>query len=190
MFQMEVTGYMLKNAEYRMSLTSALKGLPRLPTGQALQDGESGTSISTHGLAKKGVSISGEVTITSEDGSTVKLSAAELTEALGRDVNALRDEIALIRGDRETELRSNLLTYIQALPEQELARLTSDMSEDVMESIQLLVEALMDQLGVDSSGPEVLIGQSVTVLTQLCMWQMVVGYKLRELEAMERGVDL
>ena len=29
MFQMQMTGYMFKNAEYRMSFTKSLKGLPR-----------------------------------------------------------------------------------------------------------------------------------------------------------------
>jgi len=198
MFQMEVTGYMLKNAEYRMSLTSALKGLPRLPGEKVLEDTTgSGNSISTDrltdnatGLRRKGVSIDGEVVITGDDGRQVKLSAEELTEALGQEVSELRNEIAMIRGERESELRANLLTYIQALPENDLARLTSDMSDDVMESIQLLVEALMEKLGVETEGPEVVIQQSVSVLAQLCMWQMVVGYKLRELEAMDRGVDL
>ena len=27
-------------------------------------------------------------------------------------------------------------------------------------------------------------------LAQLCMWQMVVGYKLRELEALEKGASM
>ena len=98
--------------------------------------------------------------------------------------------MAKVRSEREVELRSNLLTYIQALPDKELARLTSDMSDEVMESIQLLVDALMSKLGVGVGGEEVVIQQSVGVLAQLCMWQMVVGYKLRELEAMEKGVDL
>ena len=31
LYQMQMTGYMFKNAEYRMSLTRMLKGLPKLP---------------------------------------------------------------------------------------------------------------------------------------------------------------
>jgi len=34
--------------------------------------------------------------------------------------------------------------------------------------------------------PLIHIGQ----LAQLCMWQMVVGYKLRELEALEKGASM
>jgi hypothetical protein len=48
----------------------------------------------------------------------------------------------------------------------------------------------MHSLGVDVTGPEVVIQQSVGQLAQLCMWQMVVGYKLREVEASEKGVSL
>ena len=61
----------------------------------------------------------------------------------------MRTELALVRDSRETELRSNLLTYIQALPEKELTKLTADMSDDVLESIRMLVNALMERLGVE-----------------------------------------
>jgi hypothetical protein len=51
---------------------------------------------------------------------------------------------------------------------------------------------MMDKLKVPdpSSGQEVVVQQSATMLAQLCMWQMVLGYKLRELEALETGVSL
>lgn len=180
-----------------MTLTSALKGLPRLPVSTEVKDSSSGESIRLAGLVdedtgrlSKGVSIQGNVSITDADGNKVDLSAADLMDALSSEVNDLRNEMAKVRSEREVELRSNLLTYIQALPDKELARLTSDMSDEVMESIQLLVDALMSKLGVGVGGEEVVIQQSVGVLAQLCMWQMVVGYKLRELEAMEKGVDL
>jgi hypothetical protein len=39
LFQMQITGYMFKNAEYRMSLTKSLKGLPRLPSPSVMQTG-------------------------------------------------------------------------------------------------------------------------------------------------------
>jgi hypothetical protein len=48
----------------------------------------------------------------------------------------------------------------------------------------------MERLGVDMTGPEVLIQQQVGALAQLCMWQIVVGYKLREMEAFEKGVSM
>jgi hypothetical protein len=41
------------------------------------------------------------------------------------------------------------LTYIQALPENDLAKLTSDMSPEVLDSIHMLVDALMERLGIE-----------------------------------------
>ena len=95
-----------------------------------------------------------------------------------------------LRYQKELELRSNLLTYIQALPEPDLAKLTSDMSQEVMDSIQLLVDSLMGKLGLDANSQEVLIQQPMGALAQLCMWQLVVGYKLREFEALDKGVSM
>jgi hypothetical protein len=48
----------------------------------------------------------------------------------------------------------------------------------------------MSRLGIASRDQEVLIQQPMGALAQLCMWQMVVGYKLRELEALEKGVAM
>ena len=55
--------------------------------------------------------------------------SAEVTTALSKEVEELRAELLSIRKEREGELRSNMLTYIQALPEKDLAKLTSDMSQ-------------------------------------------------------------
>ena len=39
LYQMQITGYMFKNAEYRMSLTRLLKGLPKLPSAAVVNQG-------------------------------------------------------------------------------------------------------------------------------------------------------
>jgi hypothetical protein len=168
MFQMEVTGYMLKNAEYRMSLTRSLKGLPRLPPAAAVtvraakqstggNDNVVNQSEATV-AAEKAVpqpqsektseqqlvlpsdtteltklNMDGVVRVTGADGTQVEIEAKDLTAALVSEVSALRKELTSVRGEREGDLRGNLLTYVQALPERELAKLTTDMSDDVME---------------------------------------------------------
>jgi hypothetical protein len=129
----------------------------------------------------------GEVTVRSPSGQSTTVDVEQLTSALSKEIAELRTELMLVRSDRENELRSNLLTYIQALPEHELVRLTADMSSDVVQAIEMLVDALMDRLAIPSREKEVVVQQSVGQLAQLCMWQMVVGYKLRELEALEKG---
>lgn len=185
LYQMQITGYMFKNAEYCMSLTRSLKGLPKLPAAAEIKKNDVVLNP-----RQEGMTFQGEVTVQTTSGETVKISVQELTGALSKEVDDLRRELATIKNERENELKSNLLTYIQALPEKELGRLTSDMSEDVVQAIQLLVNAVMEKLGLESNAPEVIIQQSVANLAQLCMWQMVMGYKLRELEALDRGVSL
>lgn len=132
----------------------------------------------------------GEVTVHSPSGPSTTVDVEQLTAALSQEIAELRSELLVLRNQREDELRANLLTYIQALPQAELARLTSDMSTDVLQAIEMLVDALMDRLGIPSRSTEVVVQQSVGQLAQLCMWQMVVGYKLRELEVLERGARL
>jgi hypothetical protein len=185
LYQMQITGYMFKNAEYRMSMTKLLKGLPKLPKPAEVKSG----NVSINANAIESTSITGQVSVRTANGETVQVDVQALAGALSREVNDLRQELATIKNERENELKSNLLTYIQALPEREMTKLTSDMSEDILQAIQLLVNAVMEKLGLEN-GQEVVIQQSIGHLAQLCMWQMVVGYKLRELEALEKGVQL
>ncbi len=186
-YQMQLTGYMLKNAEYRYSLTKSLRGLPKLPEPGVMKQGNFSAKASEVGRSED-ISISGDITVTDNaTGQQAVFDAEELASSLSKEVDALRTELALIRGQREKELQSNLLTYVQALPEQELVKLSSGMSEDVMESFNLLVDALMEKLNINKDGPEVAVQQSMSAMAQLCMWQLTVGYRLREIESFETG---
>lgn len=183
-YQMQLTGYMLKNAEYRMSLTRSLKGLPKLPVSTVIQKGNFSASVGN----PEQVSIQGEVTITDKvSGAQATIDADEITLALSKEVEALRAELGQLRGEREKELQSNLLTYVQALPEQEMVKLSSGMSEDVMDAFATLVDSLLNKLNISREGPEVAVQQSMGALAQLCMWQLTVGYTLRERESFETG---
>jgi hypothetical protein len=137
-----------------------------------------------------GTRVVGEATVRSPSGADSVIDVEALTTALSKEIADLRTELAIVRNERESELRANLLTYIQALPETELLRLTADMSEEVVHAMEMLVEALMSRIGLPQQDSEMIVQQSVAHLAQLCMWQIVVGYKLRELEALERGVTL
>jgi hypothetical protein len=61
MFQMQITGYMFKNAEYRMSLTRMLKGLPKLPSATVISQG----NVSFNPLQSK---VSGEIEVITTTG--------------------------------------------------------------------------------------------------------------------------
>ena len=187
-YQMQLTGYMLKNAEYRMSLTRTLKGMPKLPEQSMIRKGNFSASASQLGTSDD-ISVKGSVNVTNNDsGTEATIDAKELTTALSKEVESLRKELFQLRGEREKELQSNLLTYVQALPEQEMVKLSSGMSEDVMDAFAILVDSLLSKLNISNDGSEVAVQQSMGALAQLCMWQLTVGYTLREQESFDTGV--
>lgn len=160
-------------------------GLPKLPPNVRLDLG----NASLNPLDAK-TQITGEVQVKTSTGEMITVDVQQLTTALSKEIQALRDELYHLKNDREAELKSNLLTYIQALPEKELVKLTEDMSEEVLQTIQLVVATVMQKLGIDPVGPEMIIQQNIAQLAQLCMWQLITGYKLRELEALDKGVPI
>ena len=111
LYQMQMTGYMFKNAEYRMSLARSLKGLPRLPAPAAVNQGN--ITFNPSRQAGEVIGMSGEVQVSTITGDVVTVDVNELTGALSQEVESLRSTLALIRDERESELRANLLTYIQ-----------------------------------------------------------------------------
>ena len=111
LYQMQMTGYMFKNAEYRMSLARSLKGLPRLPAPAAVNQGN--ITFNPSRQAGEVIGMSGEVQVRTITGDVVTVDVNELTVALSQEVESLRSTLALIRDERESELRANLLTYIQ-----------------------------------------------------------------------------
>lgn len=130
------------------------------------------------------------ISITTATGEVLSIDIQDLTGALSKEIDMLRQELSTIRSERENELRNNLLTYIQAMPESEMVNLTTDMSQDVLQAIRLFVHTIMNKIGANNVGSEVIVQQGFGQLAHLCMWQMVVGYKLRELEAVDNGVSL
>jgi len=81
LFQMQLTGYMFKNAEYRMSLTRSLKGFPRLPAPATISDGNT-----TVYLSQDGARVVGSVEVVTEGGEKVAVSADSLMQALSKEV--------------------------------------------------------------------------------------------------------
>ena len=122
MFQMQITGYMFKNAEYRMSFTRSLKGYPRLPPTAKVSDGNTTMTLSAPpssstrpiSIASSSPSAGGEVhvdgtiTVRGPNGNTIQVPAKDVTDALLEEVEALRNELVLVRQAREAELRGNM----------------------------------------------------------------------------------
>ena len=76
--------------------------------------------------------------------------------------------------------------YIRTLPAQELQSLTSTITEDVLVAMKGLVNVVMTGIGEGDVGPDTITEQSGESMAQLCMWQLVVGYNMRELEVREQ----
>jgi hypothetical protein len=211
MFQLQMTGYMLKNADYRLSLSQSLgftqeayrSNLLLAGTSDDLDSGEDpltsgkvkgkikvryvrsnlfGTPdknpSSTDGSASEGSS--------SSDGVEIEVDAAAYMSELRSEVSKLKEELAQRKEAKEEALRKDLLLYIRTLPAQELRSLTNTMSPEVLVCMKGLVQAVLGGIGDGQIGPDTVTEQSGEAMAQLCMWQLAVGYNLRELEVREQ----
>ena len=217
-----MTGYMFKNAEYRMSMQHSLGMYNRMSSNLLLtgsneeggaedhddddydydQDedpllsgkikgkikvhyGGTGTSTSSLEDSKSGVDNDSSSNASSNDGIEIEVDAAAYMSELRSEVKQLRDELTASKQENEAALQQDLLMYIRTLPAQELKSLTNTMSQDVLVCMKGLVQAVLAGIGDGQIGPETVTEQSGEAMAQLCMWQLAVGYNLRELEVRE-----
>jgi hypothetical protein len=120
-----------------------------------------------------------------EDGMEIEVDAAAYMSELRDEVSRLRDELTETKETKDEALRKDLLLYIRTLPAQELKSLTNTMSQDVLVCMKGLVQAVLAGIGDGKIGPDTVTEQSGEAMAQLCMWQLAVGYNLRELEVRE-----
>lgn len=163
MFQLQMTGYMFKNAEYRVTLAQSLDFQPA-------------------GLPK----IKGAVTVNVGE-TQIAVDADAYMQELRDEVEGLRSEVAALERQSAVEQRKDLLGYLRSMPEQQLAELTGEVTDDVLDAMKKLVYSIMRGLpGMQTSNPndtETAIHQTSAAMAQLCMWQLIIGYNLRDLEA-------
>lgn len=224
MFQLQMTGYMFKNAEYRMSLSQSLESSSSqssllLPSDDKREWREGVRRVK--GKIKVKYGGGGSTTATTEESSEeddeiasnnetatatadrevstlktpgtieVEVDAETYMIELRREVAQLREELEEKKLEKEEEIRKDLLMYIRTLPPKELKELTGTMSPEVLDAMKGLVTAVLagigDEDGADITGvgPNTVTEQSGESLAELCMWQLVVGFNLRELEVRE-----
>ena len=185
-----MTGYMFKNAEYKLSMEQAL-GV----TENAVEDTFYVTEDHKRVDSLDGT-IKGKLRVHSssrQDGSIgpsnanegIEVDAAAYLSERRAEVSQLRNELVVRQREKEDAMRKDLLAFIRTLPEQELKSLTSTMSQDVLLAMKGLVGAVIAGIGEGQIGPETVTEQSGEALAQLCMWQLAVGYNLRTLEVRE-----
>lgn len=218
MFQLQMTGYMLKNADYRLSLSQSLgvtNGSAEAYSSNLLLTGNSLSSnkldlddeddpltsgkikgkikvryvgsnlFGTAGNNKSSGDDSSSANSPSDEGVEIEVDAAAYMSELRSEVSRLKEELGKRTEAKEEALRKDLLLYIRTLPAQELRSLTNTMSQDVLVCMKGLVQAVLGGIGDGKIGPDTVTEQSGEAMAQLCMWQLAVGYNLRELEVRE-----
>ncbi|GKZ00257.1 hypothetical protein MPSEU_000978600 [Mayamaea pseudoterrestris] len=202
MFQLQMTGYMFKNAEYRLSLSETLlgNGLDQLLLSGDEENAKPDTlkgkirgklRLRFGGLFSKKSSTETNETVeatsasVAEDDAGIEVDANAYVAELRKEVQQLRNELVISRKEKEEALRKDLLMYIRTLPEKELRELTSTMSQDVLVAMKGLVNAVIAGIGEGQIGPDTVTEQSSEAMAQLCMWQLALGYNLRSLEVRE-----
>jgi len=182
MFQLEMTGYMFKNVEYRMALSRPLSDTGNQMLLESAEDDDA-----EDGEEEKGVK--GKMKVKYDNPAIeMEVDAAAYLSELRSEVKKLKEDLAKTREAKEESVRADLLTYIRTLPPQDLQKLTGTMSEDVLNCMKGLVSNVMKGIGGEEGQgitPDTVMEQSGEAMAQLCMWQLVIGYNLRELEVRE-----
>src|SRR6056300_525625 len=152
-----MTGYMFKNAEYRLSLSQSLGSSNKKlmlngennPEDKVWRDGKrvegkikvrygTGADAATESAAESESSVT-----TPLGGMEVEVDAEAYMAELRGQVSRLRDELDATKQAKEEEIRKDLLAYIRTLPQQELRELTGTMSPEVLEAMKGLVTAVL-----------------------------------------------
>ena len=190
MFQLQMTGYMFKNAEYRLSMSQSLGMSSNLLLAGVEDEDDPLMSGKIKGklkikYGKKNKATEDSADEKTEDDMEIEVDAAAYMSELRDEVSRLKEELTTAKESKDEALQKDLLLYIRTLPAQELKSLTNTMSQDVLVCMKGLVQAVLAGIGDGKIGPDTVTEQSGEAMAQLCMWQLAVGYNLRELEVRE-----
>ena len=134
--------------------------------------------------------VTGTVTVTLDDGKEIEMDAVAYMEGLRDEAENLRSELNSLQrasAKQDAEITSSLSAYVSQLPEDQLALLSRGISQEVQEAMQLVIKYI---LKVPESGGDVrdlerddVVSLEQGQMRQLCFYQLVLGYRLRESEA-------
>jgi hypothetical protein len=144
--------------------------------------------------------VSGTLTLELDNGKAIEVDAQEYVDNLKREAKALKEAIAREKGiDRKQDGMPSFLSkrspedefggiagYI-ASRQGDVKALTEGISPDIVDTMKLLVDFVLEG-GESAKGKnvpknEMEIELPGSALQQLALWQLVLGYKLREAEA-------
>jgi len=165
MFSMQMTGYMFRNAQYRRSLLDSIDG-----------------TVSTGKVPE----VSGTISVQIAEGMKAEVDAAAYMAELRGEVEELRSQIMVAKQKQTEGGPGGLVAYMQSLPPEQVQELTASVSSDVLDAMGLLVNSILKEANTQSGA---VVETSDIKLRELLVWQLVTGYKLRELEVKEELKD-
>lgn len=156
-----VTGYMFRNATYRLELTRSLdwSGLRALPSTDDKPEIKGGVAVFKQG-----------------DGSTVEVPVDEYIDELRQTVQNLQGEL-----HRERKGGNELLSFISTMEKDSLEALTKNAGEEVVDAMKKVCTAVTLSQGINTE-QESVVQASAPELGQLLFYLMVSGFFLREAE--------
>mmetsp|Transcript_64963 Transcript_64963/g.89235 ORF Transcript_64963/g.89235 Transcript_64963/m.89235 type:complete len:470 (-) Transcript_64963:328-1737(-) len=145
--------------------------------------------------------VKGTVTIQSETGQTLEVEASIYMDSLRKEAEALRAAIEVTSGRASSSSSSSqeimaagdgamqpdtssLAAYIKDLPPKKRDALIAGIEPKTLEAMKRLVNWVVgekDVVGVPDKNGKLSLDRNS--LASLCLWQLVLGYKLREAEA-------
>ncbi|EPS69250.1 hypothetical protein M569_05517, partial [Genlisea aurea] len=170
MYSVMMTGYMFRNAQYRLELQQSLEEQIALPEPKEVTD----LPDYAPGTQKK---VSGEVIRWNNVSGPEKIDALKYIELLEAEIEELNRQVARKSANGQNEI----LEYLKTLEPQNIKELTSSAGEDVILAMNTFIKRLLvvsDPNQMKTSVTETSAGE----LAKLLYWLMVVGYSIRNIE--------
>jgi hypothetical protein len=183
MYSVMMTGYMFRNAQYRLELQQSL-------TQAALPDRNYLPIESAYAVGVQKTKVSGEILRWHKEEGPESMGAVEYIEMLESEIEDLKSQLEQ-RG-RALGGRNELLEYLKSLQPQNLQELTTSAGEDALEAMNTFVQRLLgvpDPTQLKRAATETTAAE----LAKLLYWLMVVGYSIRNIEVrydMERVLGM
>jgi Ca2+-binding EF-hand superfamily protein len=138
--------------------------------------------------------ISGTVTIELEGGGRIEVDAAKYVAELKSSVARMRSELAKAEGSKlptSPAATESIGTFLARLPPAELKSLTASVQPEVVDAMKQLVDYVVKETFEADARPkpDTQLEISRDALAQVCMWQLVTGYRLRQAEAKGEAHD-
>ncbi|CAH8255958.1 unnamed protein product [Arabidopsis lyrata] len=170
MMSVLMTGYMFRNAQYRLELQQSLEQVA-LPEPRDQKGGEEDYAPGTQ------KNVSGEVIRWNNISGPEKIDAKKYIELLEAEIEELNRQV----GRKSVNQQNEILEYLKSLEPQNLKELTSTAGEDVAVAMNTFVKRLLAVSDPNQMKTNV-TETSAADLAKLLYWLMVVGYSIRNIE--------